>query len=209
MRRKLGGISCGLLTILFLAGLGVIVWAESVPGMQPTITVLVFDQTGVARSASRQAEQEARKILQRAGIEVTWHDCSQKPPNQDQACHKIPGSGQFIVSISNQGDNLGTDVFGAAFLDSSGNGNYAGVFYDRLQSLRQQTGQDTGRLLGAVTAHELGHLLLGSNSHTRVGIMSPHWKKEELNRLERGNLLFSPEEAEKIKNRLQPMLARQ
>jgi len=30
-------------------------------------------------------------------------------------------------------------------------------------------------LLGRVTAHEIGHLLLGTNSHTLAGIMRAKW----------------------------------
>ncbi len=32
-----------------------------------------------------------------------------------------------------------------------------------------------GILLGHVIAHEIGHLLLASNKHSRRGLMQPHW----------------------------------
>jgi hypothetical protein len=50
-------------------------------------------------------------------------------------------------------------------------------------------------ILGTVIAHELGHLLLGSNSHSGVGIMRAHWQGEELRRLSRGGLWFTNEQA--------------
>lgn len=37
-----------------------------------------------------------------------------------------------------------------------------------------------GRALGRILAHELGHYLLGPNSHTTNGLMRPQWQPEEL-----------------------------
>ena len=51
-------------------------------------------------------------------------------------------------------------------------------------------------------AHELGHLLLGSNSHSRAGIMRAHWQGEELHRLSRGNLWFTSEQANHMRGKL-------
>jgi hypothetical protein len=35
-----------------------------------------------------------------------------------------------------------------------------------------------GRLLGYAIAHEIGHLLLGTTDHTRVGLMRGRWTHE-------------------------------
>jgi hypothetical protein len=50
------------------------------------------------------------------------------------------------------------------------------------------------RVLGHVMAHELGHLLLGSNAHSRQGIMCPNWHAGELRLASMGGLLFSEEQ---------------
>ena len=42
-------------------------------------------------------------------------------------------------------------------------------------------------------AHERGHLFLGSNAHSRQGIMCPSWHVDELHRASMGALLFSEE----------------
>jgi hypothetical protein len=57
-------------------------------------------------------------------------------------------------------------------------------------------------LLGAVSAHELGHLLLGSNSHSRIGIMEPRWRLEGLRNVGMGRLLFTSEQARSMRNRI-------
>jgi hypothetical protein len=58
------------------------------------------------------------------------------------------------------------------------------------------------RVLGHVMAHELGHLLLGSNAHAEIGIMRPRWFGQQLRAVERGALFFSPEQALLMRNGL-------
>lgn len=50
-------------------------------------------------------------------------------------------------------------------------------------------------------AHELGHLLLGTNSHSVNGLMRAHWDWENLQAAQRGELLFLRPEAAQIRNR--------
>ena len=61
------------------------------------------------------------------------------------------------------------------------------LFWTTLDMLEQHRGVS---VLGYVLTHEIGHLLLGSNSHSVSGIMSPHWNDEELRRISEGTLLF-------------------
>jgi hypothetical protein len=52
--------------------------------------------------------------------------------------------------------------------------------------LRGLSGED----LGAVMAHELGHLL-GSDGHSDSGIMQPRWDQQQAHQIRRGALLFT------------------
>jgi hypothetical protein len=51
-------------------------------------------------------------------------------------------------------------------------------------------------------AHELGHLLLGSNAHSMFGIMRSHWSGEELQSLRMGKLLFTREQSHLMKEKM-------
>jgi hypothetical protein len=57
-------------------------------------------------------------------------------------------------------------------------------------------------ILGHGMAHELGHLLLGTNSHSSSGLMRAHWTGEDLAMASKGNLRFSQEQSLRITNRL-------
>jgi hypothetical protein len=53
-------------------------------------------------------------------------------------------------------------------------------------------------ILGCAIAHEVGHLLLGSNSHSGSGIMQRRWERKEMRHAMTGTLLFTPEQAKLI-----------
>jgi hypothetical protein len=51
-------------------------------------------------------------------------------------------------------------------------------------------------------AHEIGHLLLGANSHSRTGIMRAFWSGDDLTLAARAYLLFTPGQSRQMKTRL-------
>jgi hypothetical protein len=53
-------------------------------------------------------------------------------------------------------------------------------------------------ILGSVVAHEVGHLLLGLNSHTSAGVMQPHWERNQVRQVMTGVLLFTHEQSKLI-----------
>jgi hypothetical protein len=89
-----------------------------------------------------------------------------------------------------------------AFLSAEGKGCYSDVFYDRATELHANWNVGLADILGNVMAHELGHLLLGSNSHAGTGIMRAHWQGEELRHLSRGSLWFTNEQGDHMRGNL-------
>jgi hypothetical protein len=55
-------------------------------------------------------------------------------------------------------------------------------------------------LLGHVIAHEVGHLLLPSGSHSVQGIMAPYMRREDLRLAVSGQLRFLPRQGEWMRN---------
>jgi hypothetical protein len=78
---------------------------------------------------------------------------------------------------------------------------YAYIFYDRVQRVAKE--RKLGHaLLEDVLAHEIGHLLLGSNSHSVSGIMSAHWYGEELRRISEAAMFFAPSQSRMMRDRV-------
>lgn len=176
-------------SVLLCEGLG---WTQTSP--ENRITVLVNDSVGVKSSTLKSAETEAARLFRRAGIEIEWVRCG-----ETDACRRLPRANEFVLHIVRNGKTQGDLVYGEAFLGADGRGKYADVFYDRL---RQVGDIDMDQLLGAVSAHELGHLLLGSRSHSLMGIMTPIWGKESLRRIVTRTLNFTPEQEKLMNSRL-------
>ena len=57
----------------------------------------------------------------------------------------------------------------------------------------------TGDLLGCVIVHELGHLLLGRDSHSATGLMSAVWQVNELRQASQGILFFTDNQQNRIR----------
>jgi hypothetical protein len=54
-------------------------------------------------------------------------------------------------------------------------------------------------VLGAAIAHEIGHLFLGPNSHSPVGIMRGGWKQDDLLKASQARVTFTPDQAQRIR----------
>jgi hypothetical protein len=194
-------------TWMVLSSVVLVAMVEPVLGQQadtanPQIMILVFDKDRLALPVLVEAERQATLIFRRAGINVDWRYCSPGSEKSERACHEIPTPTQFVMTIIGQNKPSTNDIFGVAFLGESGTGKYVDVFFDRITKLHREEGSNEASLLGAVIAHEIGHLLLGSHSHSQWGIMSPHWKADHLRRVGMGTLLFSPEQAFRMRARI-------
>jgi hypothetical protein len=73
------------------------------------------------------------------------------------------------------------------------------VFYQRAAELAREGELELGTVLGHAIAHEIGHLLLGSNAHGPRGLMRAKWGPRDLQGASKGYLLFGQKEAELIR----------
>jgi hypothetical protein len=173
----------------------------------PQVNVSVYNDAGVSSATLRRAQQQAGRILRMAGLNVAWIDSqSRNASRHDQ--HGGPlYTTEFSLRIVPHSGNLADRVFGVSFLGADGSGRYGDIFYDTAERLTETAHINLADVLGHVIAHELGHLLLGTNAHSPEGIMRPHWSSDELRSLARGRLLFMPQQAQSIRNRATHPLA--
>ena len=164
------------------------------------VKVMVLDNARISSSVLSKAETEAGRIFRGSNIGIHWVNCLKKGEREN--CHHAPGANEFMLHIVPDGRTRSEMVFGEAFLGDDGSGKYADIFFNRVQAASGTPELDTAQLLGAVTAHELGHLLLGSRSHSAYGIMQPVWEKECLRRIWMGSLLFTREQAQSMQRRI-------
>jgi len=179
-----------LASVLLCAQAG---WAQN--GASTRITVFVNDSIGVRSPVLMHGEAEASRLFRAAGVLIEWKNCA-----NTSDCRRPPRRNEFVLHIVPKGMTRSDIVFGEAFLGPDGSGKYADVFFNRLLEARGDI--DIGQLLGAVSAHELGHLLLGSHAHSLIGIMQPLWQPESLRKIAMGNLMFTAEQEKLMRSRL-------
>jgi hypothetical protein len=190
---------CGLLTALSAM-------ATSTPVIWPQVSINVYNDANVRDKILSDAEREATRIYLNAGVETIWIDCrtSKKTPNPAAACAAPLCRTHLTLHIVAWTSHDRDSIFGIAFLSQSGEGTYSDVFYPSAEKLHTDGRTSLSRVLGHVMAHEIGHLLLGTNSHSALGLMRPHWQKEELRSMEMGTLLFTPQQGKQMRIRLGP-----
>jgi hypothetical protein len=172
----------------------------------PNITVFIYNYAAISSEVLAQTEREAARIYKRGSIDIQWLDCplSSKEASRFPACQVPVGPTTLVVRILSQSMaerlRLVRDSHGFALSPDDGSfAITANVFAYDAEQLAHSRGVPDGVILGNILAHELGHLLLGSGSHSRTGIMHVPWHQKELGIVGQGMMTFTPEELKKMR----------
>ena len=191
-------ITAGLLVVMGFACADTSSARAADPG--PTIRVRVTNYTEATPAPVSKAEREAGRILGEAGLNVVWIDCplGRSSVNRADPCQQPLGPANVFVRVlsgqTRQG--LHDNIFGFAVHPA-----LASVYYGTAVDLARIYGGeiDAPTILGCVMAHEIGHLLLGSNSHSGTGIMQGNWGRKQVRELIKGDLLFTAQQSKLIR----------
>jgi hypothetical protein len=173
-------------------------------GTDKEITIHIHNYAEASPSVVGHAEQVAGSILREAGVNTIWAECPvDQDSSHDPICGKPFSSLDFVFNLvpRSMSDHwhLRGGVLGIAIeVEGKGFGSSASIFYDVVRDSAVQRREDLDQLLGAAIAHELGHLLLGTNSHSTTGLMSAFWSRKQLIVVQQRGLAFSSAEAEHI-----------
>jgi len=168
------------------------IWVEAGAKNVPQISVVVYNDVAVPERVIKSAKETASRIYRDAGVSIVWKN------------HSDPATGatELFIRIVRRSLNLPGDDFGIAFVGGDGRGVQADIFYSGIEQLTNNTSANPAQVMGHVMAHELGHLLLGMNSHSNLGIMQAHWTDQQLRMMSKGILKFDKRQAEAIGARL-------
>ena len=185
-----------------------------------SITIRLYNYAEVDGKALARAKEVTGRIFRQSSVETVWLDCpiekvevpsnpvcSGRHRHTDLVLRVLPRSMASRLPHEN-------DSFGFAQL-TGGNGYafIASVFFHRVEELasnglwRTALGMDPRQLpvdlyapiiLGQLMAHEIGHLLLGTGSHSRGGVMRASWNPKTVLRAASGSLTFTRGQAKKL-----------
>jgi hypothetical protein len=173
------------------------------------ITIRLVNSPVVPVKSLAAAEKVAGQIFGKAGVEVSWVDCDAAERGASP-CSQDAGPGEFRVHmLKGKPPNLNGDTTGFAVLTPSWRDGecYAGVSYLTVDATAKSLEIDVSYVLGAALAHEIGHLLLGA-SHVPRGVMCPRLGRQQLRMASRGELLFTPEQAARIRQEVAERMGR-
>lgn len=196
---------------LFLTFSSPEVWSKSLPQESPTVAISVFNDAGISSMILTQAEEIASRVFEESRIHVEWVNCSpvEETLGHELACPMAAFPDHLHVHIVRRSRNMKASVLGVSFLSPEGSGCQADVFYEGIERMYRESLVHTTVILGHVMAHEIGHLLLGINSHSTRGIMRAHWGMEDLTRAEACTLLFAEPQSRRMAQRLRTAMARE
>ena len=181
------------------------VWARPIGGSGLKVRVSVFNDAQISKGKVAAAEKVAAGLFAHAGIRIDWLNCGLAAETSDEtgSCNEVGFPTHLHVRLRQKSLNLSESTLGLSYLGQDGIGCHADVFYAGVEPIQRETGLSSEAILGFVIAHELGHLLLGTNSHANAGIMRANWRKPEISAAGKGLLGFSETQAETMRTRLE------
>ncbi len=158
------------------------------------LTVLLYDYAAVGTRTIAEAEKEAARVFERAGITLLWHNCGNGAGQavSDAACGAAGDSAAIRMRLVKTVQNLSgmTDdaTLGYAV------GQMATVSWDMVRQISDGGNLEAEYVLGDAMAHELGHVLMPGRPHAVAGIMRAGWDDQDLSLMRKHGLNFLPAE---------------
>ena len=153
------------------------------------LVVRLYDAAGLAPAERQLAVDTATAILDAAHVPTTWPSCA-------VACATPLHPGEVAIRVARSGaaiDPAAAFELGYSAIDPvTGGGVLATVYLDRAEWVAARAGVGVGVVVGRAMAHEIGHLLLGSDGHDRRGVMRAVWSPDSLNRDRGSDWRFTP-----------------
>jgi hypothetical protein len=168
----------------------------------PKITIRLFNYAHLREKLLNKTKDQVDLIYRNTGLEVVWADCpvGQEDRSSYPACTKVRDETHLFLRIfgttpkGTKGEKIGEALLSARI---------ANIYEDRVLREAQRLNASLARILAHAIAHEVGHLLLGSNSHAPTGIMVVKWSHKDVISICRFGLSFTPQQAEFIRAEVQ------
>jgi hypothetical protein len=158
-----------------------------------TLQILVTNDARISPRVLCAAEQTTERLFGDIGVRIEWID---------HVDHDLPMVVAFPPDGGAERLQVGVAAMGYTFRTEEPNpGGRALVFYDRIERRAQTSGTEVTRLLGAVMAHEIGHMLI-ANAHTQTGLMRGVWNDRDLHLINMEFLRFTSLEQRRMQQDL-------
>jgi hypothetical protein len=136
------------------------------------------------------AKYEATQIFAKIDVELKWvgsSDCPAEAIRVQVNRTAVPGVAPNALACAYPFDR---------------NSHLIVLFRDRVEEMLNRRPSSAGTILGHILAHEIGHVLLGTDTHAPTGVMKAGWNSLDLGAMLASRLEFSPLHSEMIRSNL-------
>jgi hypothetical protein len=187
---------CFLLLLLALAGKTITVSAQT-----SAVQVQVYDYTGLSPAALHEFTSRTQAILASSGASLEVDACARG----NALCESRSGSSRQVVIrvVPDWGKNktsANLEKLGMSVAGQNG-GAYGTVFLKAAEEMASDANLPQTTVLAYAAAHEVGHLLLGAQAHTKRGLMKAIWAGDDFRAMAQNGVHFSPEQAHELADR--------
>jgi hypothetical protein len=168
----------------------------------PRITVRFFNYAQLSANTLNEARDRVTAIYHRTGLAIDWVECpvGGQDPSGFPACTEVLDTTHLFLHLLPQASKMTKlERAGEALLGA----RMANIYWNRVCQQPAWLQVEPERILAHTIAHEVGHLLLGSNSHSPTGIMAGKWNREELIIIPHFGLSFTTQQSQFIRAEVQ------
>jgi len=177
---------------------GLVSWAAIARAeSQNTIFVHLPDTDGIRSPLLFQAKGVTASILASAGVRVRWVGGNPVQNECSEDASRITIAVRFSPTAPAESSRRAL----AAARPFATSGVGIEVFLDRLRPMMERLSRPEV-LIGHVLAHEIGHKLLRTDSHSPTGLMKAHWSNVETEQMTFQPMTFTPADAAQIRENL-------
>ena len=172
----------------------------------PAVTIRIHDYAQVPPAMLREVQALVAGYYDAIGVRTAWADTfvrGQRPDGTPRA--SIEDLTVIVLTermSRRRRGSLSTAAMGFAAVGKSVPGRIAYVIYDRIDLAAGDIAWGITDLMSVVMAHEIGHLLLPSGSHSDGGLMRGDWNLADLRQTNRRRLQFTQHQGELIREAL-------
>lgn len=194
---------------VLLTGFAVVFSVQSAPAQSSDVLSLpirIHDYARLPAGSIESAQKRVRDLYAPIGVHPVWAE-TMRPPDRLRQLRRDPREWSIIILTATMSRRLRVEAetAGLAVVAVNG-GKVAYVLFDRVAHVAAASATDPADVLGAIMAHELGHLLLPSGAHSVTGLMRPLWRALDFRALDPRQWRFTPAQANAVRRRLSQTL---
>lgn len=163
------------------------------------ISVRTYNYAQVPVDTLVRAEGEAAKLFYAIGVGVRWGNFtpSAAGAEKDSDFDQMRGPATIEVRVFSRFQpipgKMGPPALGVVV------GSFADVSFEEVLRLASKASVRPDEVLGLAMAHEIGHLLLPTRTHSLTGVMREGWDAKDFRLAAQGRLLFTHDQAGHIR----------